>query len=180
MDHRFLIIYAKQPDEPIDHVDIEIVEPLINIKPWFYCEMDDCGACFSRDSSLQKHNANHPVHPCTEDGCNVICKTGYKLKAHVKVCHTNYDEKKTYKCTLCTYSSYKEWNLSTHMRRVHPVLDTVLCKYCGKRFNSNDSFYGHYNRIHKKENEYSCARNTCLRRFKYSDFSKLHKCDIDI
>jgi len=87
-------------------------------------------------------------------------------------------ENTVHKCTVCPYSTFYEYGLQSHHRRVHknlPLPCPFLCSFpdCQKTFHVKRYLEAHENRFHKGITFY-CPRESCTRRAYYTQ-SRLDK-----
>ncbi|XP_035786503.1 zinc finger protein 43-like [Anopheles albimanus] len=77
----------------------------------------------------------------------------------------------TVSCTLCNSVLKDEYNLKTHMKRIHAEQTPSTCKTCGKTFKSKHSLYTHISNVCTTR-QFPCT--VCAKQFKKRTKLKQH------
>ncbi|KAL0970688.1 hypothetical protein UPYG_G00245730 [Umbra pygmaea] len=127
----------------------------------------DCGEAFHLQADLQSHVT---LAKKTSSKC-VFCKKWYKssckLKAHVRLCHS--DEPSI--CPFCSKIFKQKSYLTVHIR-LHTGDEPFSCDDCGRRFNQKWQCNVH-KQMHKGQKQFSC--DECGKHFSLKGNLTVHK-----
>ncbi|XP_058055208.1 oocyte zinc finger protein XlCOF6-like [Anopheles bellator] len=134
---------------------------------------EECNKPFTK-FSIEKHkrtvHGSYTTFTC--ENCPKTFKTRVSLDRHMEA-HNGGEQQgsATVSCTLCNSVLKDEYNLKTHMKRIHAEQTPSTCKTCGKTFKSKHSLNTHISNVCTTR-QFPCT--VCGKQFKKRTKLKQH------
>jgi len=111
-----------------------------------------CKLTFPTTSRMEQHCAMGHKYPCSEDSCDLIFVSKFKLEEHAADVHSlNLDPDKNHVCGQCGQCFSRPENLKKHEERPHEF----QCEHCFKKFIAQDRLEKHCIKEHKVLGEHA-------------------------
>ena len=82
------------------------------------------------------------------------------------------NEKTSFKCEICDYSSSRKFEIKQHVESVHEGKKSFKCKLCCYSSNEKFKVNQHFESVHEEKKLHKCQ--ICVKRFTFMDSLKRH------
>ncbi|XP_053408291.1 zinc finger protein ZXDC-like [Mercenaria mercenaria] len=158
----------------IELTDIQLDKCVIDRKTPYKCPYEECSKQFNHISNFKKHidavHLNLRNFQC--EFCEQRLKTSSSLKFHIAARHTKDDDKKLYKCDVCSKTFLRKGSLQLH-ETLHTNAKNYSCSFdgCGKLFRLKSNLTKHQ-KIHNDVKPHQCE--VCEERFSRKTYLETH------
>lgn len=129
----------------------------------------ECEYSTPYEKMLKRHQAKHVGRTCVE--CNLSFRSGGAFNKHKQV-HRNRG--KIFPCTMCEKKYTSADSLYGHVSKVHAFRGEVECRYCFRRFKTEQGMLIHVSRQHQDPHRKSEC-DVCGKVFTTNSILNTHK-----